>query len=324
MENKTIKEMLQENIEDIIELKKQGLKLEDISKIYGVSRQSVGRALKEIGKPVRSIMTDEIELEIIEEYQNGKPIKTLAKMYHFSSGTISNVLRKHDIHIKTPEELHHKYTLNEHYFDIVDTQEKAYILGLLYADGNVSGNTIQISLQENDRDILDKINQLLSSDRPLYFVDYHNKYNSHGLNRKDQYALCIVNKYMSSKLKELGVIERKSLILEYPEWLDDNLFRHFIRGYMDGDGTIFSTRYGISFVGTCKFCKSVQEKILNLLNIDSGICQDKRKNHCFSLYIKNYKGAKAFLDYIYEDATVYLQRKYNIYCNKYINNSQSA
>ena len=324
MKNKTIKEMLQENIEDIIKLKEQGLKLEDIGNIYGVSRQEIGRALKAVGRPARSIMTDEIELEIVEEYQDGKPINTLAKTYHFSSETISDVLRKHNIHIKTPEELNHKYTLNEHYFDLIDTQEKAYILGLLYADGNVSKNTIQIRLQEQDKHILEDINVLLGSDRKLYFIDYHNKYNNNGYNRQDQYGLEIVNKYMSTRLKKLGVVERKSLILEYPNWLPDELFGHFIRGYMDGDGTIYKTRNGVGFVGTYNFCKLVKKKIFDILNIEVGMHQDKRCENCYELYIKNYNNSKTFLDYIYQDATIYLQRKYDIYNEKYINNSLSA
>ena len=324
MENKTIKEMLQENIEDILKYKEQGLRLEDIGIIYGVKGQAVGRVLKAIGKPARAIMTDEIELKIVEEYQNGVNINILAKNYRFSSGTISDVLKKHKIHIKTPEEINRKYTLDEHYFDVIDTQEKAYILGLLYADGNISKNTIQIRLQERDKHILEDINKLLGSNRELRFIDYHNKYTSHGLNRQDQYGLEIVNKYMSTRLKELGVVERKSLILEYPDWLPDELFKHFIRGYMDGDGTIYNTRYTTSFVSTHKFCESVQDKIFKLLHIKSGIYQDKRKSHCYSLNIKNYKDSKAFLDYIYQDATIYLQRKYDIYNEKYINNSYVA
>jgi hypothetical protein len=179
-------------------------------------------------------------------------------------------------------------------------------------------------LQEQDKHILEDINVLLKSDRNLYFIDYHNKYSNHGYNRQDQYGLEIVNKYMSTRLKELGVVERKSLILKYPEWLPDELFRHFIRGYMDGDGTISTTRYASSFVGTYEFCEAVQNKILELLHIKSGIYHDKRKNHCYSLNIKNYKDSKTFLDYIYQDATIYLQRKYDIYNEKYINNSLSA
>ena len=66
MKDKTIKEMLQENIEDIIQLKEQGLRLTDIAEKYGVSYQSVGRALKAVGKPARSVLTDEVKTQMIE------------------------------------------------------------------------------------------------------------------------------------------------------------------------------------------------------------------------------------------------------------------
>ena len=317
---KSIKEMLQENINDILELKKQGCKLEDIAQLYNVSRQSIGRALKDIGQPARNILTKDIIDNLIQEYKNGTTIKELSKKYHFGDSTISKILKENNIHVKTYGEHSKKYTLNEHYFDIVDTEEKAYIIGLLMADGNISHNRLSLSLVESDRHILDKINSLLDSNRPLYFINYSQK----NQNWKDQYCLLISNKYMCNILKSLGIKENKSLILEYPEWLPDNLFMHFIRGFIDGDGCILKTRNGIEITSTYNFCATVKEKIYKLLNIEAGIHKDKRRDNSYSLYIKNYIGTKTFLDYIYKDATIYLNRKYNIYKEKYIDNSYAA
>nr|DAU18228.1 MAG TPA: DNA-directed RNA polymerase subunit A'' [Bacteriophage sp.] len=317
---KTIQEMLRENIDDILELKEQGYKLENIAKLYNVSRQSIGRALKAVGQPARNILTDEIINDLIQEYKNGVVIKELSRKYHFGESTISKILKENNIHVKTYGEHSKKYTLNEHYFDIVDTEEKAYIIGLLMADGNITHNRLSLSLVESDRHILDRINSLLDSNKPLYFINYSQK----NQNWKDQYCLSIYSKYMCNILKSLGINENKSLILEYPKWLSDNLFKHFIRGFIDGDGCILKTRNGIEITSTYNFCVSVKEKIYELLNIEAGIHKDKRRSNSYNLYIKNYIGTKTFLDYIYKDATIYLNRKYSIYKEKYIDNPHAA
>ena len=320
MKKETIKEMLQKNIDDILKLKEQGLKLTDIAKIYGVSDKSIGRALKSVGKPARNILTDDVVLEIIEEYKKGLSISKISKKYHFAEKTISETLKENNICIRNYGEHTKKYTLNEHYFDVIDTQEKAYIIGLLMADGCIYDNKISISLVENDKHILEKINILLESNRPLYFINLSNKNN----NCNNQYRLTISNKYMAKKLISLGVFERKSLILEYPNWLHDDLFKHFIRGYIDGDGSVDKTRNAVSFLGTYNFCISVQNKIFELLGLKFGMREEKRACNCYEAYIKNYNGVKTFLDYIYNDATIYLNRKYEIYKERYINNSHAA
>ena len=57
-----------------------------------------------------------------------------------------------------------KYYLKEDIFDNIDTEEKAYWLGFLYADGNVANNAsrIRLSLAENDLEILEKFSIFIS------------------------------------------------------------------------------------------------------------------------------------------------------------------
>jgi hypothetical protein len=62
-----------------------------------------------------------------------------------------------------------RYELNENYFDVIDSHDKAYILGFLFADGcnNPKKYTISISLQEEDKDILEKMRILIGSEKKL-------------------------------------------------------------------------------------------------------------------------------------------------------------
>ena len=105
------------------------------------------------------------------------------------------------------------------------------------------GEVIKIELQERDKDILEEINKELGSNRELYFNDLSSKNSNH----QNTYGLIIVNKHMSEILKQKGMMQNKSLVLKFPEWLDEDLYSHFIRGYFDGDGHIEWTR--TKFIG---------------------------------------------------------------------------
>ena len=323
---KTKKEILQENIEDIIKLRDSGMYLKDIAKIYGVSETTIGRSLKEVGITTRKELTNEDVQEIIKLYQDGVNIADIGKKFHKTGNNISQILKSNNIKVLMSAQKHRKYTINEHYFDIIDTQEKAYVIGLLMADGCIGNGKIQISLQEEDKHILEDIRDCMGSNARLYYIDNtkRSERDPNGYTYKNMYNLNISNKYMAEKLISLGVTERKSLTLQYPKWLKDEYFPSLIRGYMDGDGHINKYRNMISIIGTNDFLLKVQEKILLILGIKCRVALLKRNKITSELTITNYNDVKKFLDYIYKDSTIHLKRKYKIYLQRYINNTKVA
>jgi hypothetical protein len=125
--------------------------------------------------------------------------------------------------------------LDEHYFDEIDTPNKAYILGFLYADGynNEVNHTIVLTLHEKDKDILEKIRKELKCEKPLYHISSVNK---HDGKPRELESLILASKHMSETIKKWGLVPNKTFTLEFPKFLSDNLVCHFIRGYFDGDG----------------------------------------------------------------------------------------
>ena len=220
-------------------------------------------------------MTEEDVQSVCQMYQNGSTIKRIACAFKKSQSTISDVLKQNNIKIKNVSERNQKYTLNEHYFDDMNTQDKAYIFGFLMADGNVFHNSLSISLQERDADILDKINNCLGSNRPLRFIDYKSKY-PNAKQIQNQRSLTIVNATLVGQLKKLGLLENKSLILTMPKWITNDLFLHLLRGIIDGDGTIEKSRHRISLIGTFDVVNSIHDKLSSIFQIDSYIYKDKR------------------------------------------------
>lgn len=266
--------------------------------------------------------------KIIEMYKNGLSCNKISKEYNVSVSTIRSILIKNGIERRDNSHKSMIYTLDEHYFDIIDTQNKAYILGLLWADGcnYTKLNHIKIELQERDKDILDSINIEIESNRPLKYIDLHSK----NENWQSTYRLSIVNKHMSKTLNNIGMVPNKSLVLTFPEWLDTSFYSSFIRGYMDGDGHI---HYGkkskfITCVGTQMFCESIKKICENIIGIKVTIhdVPDKKESITKILYICGMHNIKKFLDFIYNDSDLYIKRKYDTYlkfCNYYnnVNNS---
>lgn len=265
-----------------------------------------------MSKPLISV--EEYE-NIINLYKSGLSQAKVGEIYNVRHYIIGKILKKCGVVARDDSHKSRKYTINENYFNNIDTQNKAYILGLLYSDGcnYPPQHRVKLELQERDKSILDKINIEIQSNKPLAFVNLNNK-NS---NWQNTYRLDITNKHISEKLAELGMVQNKSLILEFPKWMDKSMYSSFLRGYLDGDGHIewSNTRF-ITLVGTRQFCQHIKDFCENQLGIKCSICNTSNKNsNTKLLYIHKKSRIKKFLDFIYNDADLYIERKYNIYQN---------
>lgn len=275
-------------------------------------------------------MIDSSEYDkIVSLYNNGISTVKIGKMYNCSHKTIAKILDDYGITRSTSK--YRTYELDINYFDEIDNQDKAYILGFLYADGNVGlkKRTVTLSLQESDMEILNKINSCIGSNAPLHFID-QSKHKQPKENTDYHYtnmvSLKIYSTHICNKLIEHGVYEDKSLILEFPKWLNQNLYSHFIRGYFDGDGS-FCTRIAdghgrrdlITITSTDDFCKSVKSIISDALDIPCGNIYDASCHNGITkvLSISGANQTKLILDWIYKDANLYLERKHNLYLDRF-------
>jgi len=278
----------------------------------------------------KNVLTNEQRTDIINKYITGEyTCAQLARNYGVWPNTINGLLRRRKIPIyNDSSELKRKYTLNQNYFDIIDTEEKAYFLGFLFADGcnHESKNTILISLQELDKHILETFKICIDSSKPLYVkrcdIDNKRKIKT----KQKAYELVINSKHMSAQLARLGCVQAKSLILEFPseDIVPSNLIRHFIRGYFDGDGCCYIskpknykvTNYGIEIMSTKMFCDSISTIIKNELSISTRVYDIdilKYKSITKKLRFSGINKVFTFLDWIYKDSNIYLNRKYDKY-----------
>lgn len=202
--------------------------------------------------------------------------------------------------------------LKEDYFKNIDSEAKAYFLGLMKTDGyvkNYKGDsyTIGISLKESDKEILEKFKQELNLSSSLY----HDK-----RPKKEAYVLEFTSEQMAKDLKYFDIIPKKTYFLDdiHLELIPKEFQRHYLRGLLDGDGAVFKekTQIVVSFCGYSQnFVRSFQKAINNAIQYEySGAII---KTNAWQCKWKGNKLAEKILSYLYEDSSFYLTRKKQFY-----------
>lgn len=210
-----------------------------------------------------------------------------------------------------------RYFFNEKYFDVINTEHKAYWLGFIYADGShyPQRNSLRIILQEDDRHILEQFYRDVECERTLDKI-FNKEY------KKYYVAVTLQSMHLSESLLRQGVPGDKSFKIRFPpdEIVPLSLKKHFIRGYFDGDGSITIPKNGMqkvaySFTGNADFIKSLHKFLISEVNSNFKNIEP-RKHYNSDVYVLSRGGrykAQEFLDWLYKDATIYLHRKYDKY-----------
>lgn len=193
---------------------------------------------------------------------------------------------------------------NDSFFENINTEEKAYFLGLLFADGNVylKRNRVQITLINEDAYILEKFKEVINSSAKLY------------IDREKYSKLILGSKKMCNDLISLGCTPNKSLTLKFPDKIPKELIHHFIRGFFDGDGSIVIGKTGThcSFTSTEEFLKELSD-ILIENDIHCSQFNKRYKNKevsAGSINIGRKESQKKLHSFLYNDCKdLYLKRK---------------
>lgn len=260
------------------------------------------------------IFTESQQQEILDMYLNQK-ISSVKIGQHFgcSHKPILKVLKAHNVDRTGVGR--RKYNLDEFYFDTIDSHNKAYIFGFLCADGSNCRDkaTVSMALQEGDKQILEDIRKELKSEKELEFLDYSNKHDF-GYTYQNQWRLNLFSSHICDSLNALGMMPNKSLRFVFPK-IEEVYYSDFLRGYFDGNGAIYKS--GCSITSTFDFCYYVQD-ILKNLGIESLVNEASNHNGITAeLRIPKKENTKKFLDYIYSDSEMHLERKYLKYISLY-------
>jgi intein-encoded DNA endonuclease-like protein len=257
--------------------------------------------------------------EMIDLYNTGKTQKEIAILIGCTQTGVSAVLRRKNITTRVGKKI--VYTdINIQFFQEINSENSAYFLGLLYADGNVQTNNnnycMTLKLKSNDQYIIENFRDIMSPSSPIKITRNKKSSNTYSYFRINQKEIC-------EQLVSHGCVPNKSLILEFPITVPKEFIRHFLRGYSDGDGTIYKNQFKKKktintiwkIVSTKQFCNETSKLLKDELNItcSKSLCKPKTNQITTSLSVGGNLQVRQVLDWLYKDATIYLPRKYEKY-----------
>jgi hypothetical protein len=259
------------------------------------------------------LLNPETEKKICEmsEYCTQKEI---AIKYGHSQSFINSILKRNNIVIGRRNRLNEcKLNINESFFEEIDNTTKAYWLGYLAADGNISKNLRKCTLVSKDKEIIDKFKKDTLSEHKISTIIIKDKRTNH---TSTGYTIQITNRFFVEKLLKYGITPQKSEIFNVPN-IDESLYPYFFAGLFDGDGSVGTRKNNtprISLISTKEVLMFLQNYLINKLLISSTKLQNvtKNKKNVWKLFL--YKDAFLFLNWIYSDKNFnYLSRKYGKY-----------
>lgn len=204
--------------------------------------------------------------------------------------------------------MRHKY--NENLFDTW-TEESAYALGWLATDGCVQyvpGERYGIRWELTDLDAIKTLLSIFSATNGVYTRE---------TGGKPLYSIYLRGQHIVRRVMDLGITPRKTHSLKYPP-VPKELHRHFIRGVLDGDGSVLilnksngGKQLTMKICGASKeFLESIGKILSDELEVITKIYEEQP-----GFYVLRYGAKESFsiLRYLYHDATVFLQRKFDRY-----------
>ena len=249
-------------------------------------------------------------IDILREFREGSSPRKLAAKYKVSTTSIQVYLKRRGEKMRNTT-----YFSDFHFFDKIDTEAKAYILGFIYADGCLRRNSLSITLAEKDIDILEKIKLEMRSER--IFTKGHSK---GYVNSSITYNLTITSPVLREGLIKQGITERKTETCSFPE-IPEAYLRHFLRGYVDGDGSFglyYSGgvgRYNLSICANPLCVVQLSDVFYSLVETRGGVYK-RHKDSKSGVVTLRYSGKSTvckLLNYLYSRASIYLDRKYKNY-----------
>lgn len=315
------------NWENIIEDYKNGVSISKLVKMHNLSYYTINNYL--ISNKIKTVKHNKISQEqinkVIEMVNNGFIMKQIENTSTLNRNTIRNIVYENNLSLEvgnTPRDDKNK-NFDDNYFKNIDTESKAYFLGLIYSDGNVrehnGGYYLNIELKREDRYILEKLSEELKCGNKIYDRDRKTKF---GNSYMSSFTSCNSKKIFDD-LARFNIIPDKShqtkSFKNIEKYVPQNLIKHFLRGVIDGDGTI-SKRYTTAqntisvYQNEIDFCYDF-DRLLKISigneNLKENIIMNKG-NGVYNLRYRRISDVKEICNFLYSDANIYLKRKYEL------------
>jgi hypothetical protein len=323
------KQWTNEEDEIAIQMLKDGYHYKDIAKIIKRKIKSINTRNLELWKlPLlknnryghwEQVRNKDVDMKVCKLYESGLSASLIIEEldYIFSTEkSVLDILKSYGYNIKSKNDY---VCLDEHYFDFIDNEEKAYFLGLLITDGwitkpkNKNMYDIGLSFKMEDRYLLEDYKKCINTDREIVDrrkLNYSNKLG-------DYSQLIVSSNIMANTLKKYGVVENKSDKMKFqPCDIPDYLIKHIIRGMIDANGCIYigsADNLIISMVGTYDMMEFINYYFWLRIGIKFNSNYKIDKKISFPFYETSYGDYNEVLkiyNHISDGMTIYMKRKW--------------
>lgn len=316
--NKTCDYWKPENEVEFISIYNQLKSSIKVAEYYGVCKETILKYAKRIGykNKYRNELSNK-EIEYVLSNYNSKTSVNLAEELNVSKSYITKIWSQNDLQGKQTR----KYYLNENYFNTIDTNDKAYILGVIASDGCVYERENHIGMLSfkfhiREKDIINILIKYMELEYKEYVL-------------KDRISLQINSDKIVSDLKKYNITTRKTWTYSPYMLENDSLMWAYIRGYFDGDGSIYYINKKENMPSSYEISICGNERTINFLNnyfhkfgIKSYMHKDNRcQKYSYDFYylkIKENESKLKFIKYLYDSCEdIKLNRKYEK-CMKFL------
>ena len=265
---------------------------------------------------MRKLEQNEIN-KILQLYTEEKySISKIRALFKLQFDDVKHILEENGIKTRSQRESRKTYDYNENYFSEINTKDKAYWLGFIYADGFITkkakGSPV-FGMTLGEIEPLEKLNKYMDSNKPIGIYKKKNSYSEKSI----EYKLAFCSPKLVSDLEKWGVVENKTFKLKFPNFLSPNLIPHFIRGYFDGDGSVYlhiqkTKDKEYIFLGS-QFCgtKSFLSDLSKYINLETCLYKDSRKQtDCWRIQLNSNIRSLTLYHYLYNNCEdLFLSRK---------------
>lgn len=281
----------------VLKLYNEGLSDNEISEASGLSINTVACYRKKLS--LRSyvlINRDKEDLVILNALKNGMSMYEITKKFNCYSDRTRRIAKENNINLTTWEEMVENRRIVSHNPFTKASEESEYWLGILASDGCVYKNRIRLGLQESDYSHVVKFRDYINPELKITKTVKNKKH--------VMFNVAFRSPEIATYLDSIGITQKKSLTINYSRKITTS----FLRGVVDGDGYIRNNGTELSIAtGSIVFAEQLKQFISETFQVNCTIHKTKPHLYCVGVYGR--KQTWKVLS-IYENASIYLDRKY--------------
>lgn len=292
------------------------MSMQSIANYISETKSYVRWRIKKYNIKPRTRLIKEVELTKDQLYSmyvlEGKSQREIAKYIGKSQTFVKTKLKEFNINSRESgiaQALKRGIQFNEKFFDYW-SKDMSYVLGLMYADGNLFNYRIRLQLHEKDKELIQKVMFTMDIPEKHLFTRTDKKFKTNSC------GFSVSRRYTARRLVDLGIEPNKSKTMKFPE-IPYKFLRDFLRGYFDGDGSICVSNNQLCLQFSCgslEFIKELSYILSKVLDWNVKHHTDRRNGNYF-ISVHSTRLSKSFYNYIYYRDCLCMKRKRLVFEN---------